>query len=57
MQIIQEIIITQAEKDVIDNLFTLYENSFVYDEMSFGEFLGKLYDGSLSDYGYDIIIK
>lgn len=57
MQIIQQIIMTQEEKNVIDDFFNLYQNSYVYDKMSFGEFIGYLFDGSLTDYGYDIIIK
>lgn len=58
MEIKKEIIITQKEYDMLKKLNIIFENSPMYDECYFDEFISSIVDGSCTEnYGYDLIIE
>lgn len=57
MKIKKEIIMTQKEYDMLKKLETIFENSPMYDDCSFGSFVESIVKESYTDYGYDLIIE
>lgn len=59
MKIKKEVIITQKEYDMLKELKAIFENSPMYVDCSFGDFISSIViDGDCTEsYGYDLIIE
>lgn len=58
MKIKKEIVMTQKEYDMLKKLEVIFENSPMYDDCSFGDFIYSIVEGSCTEnYGYDLIIE